>query len=162
MAENTIKTRFRIRRDTESNFENFTLAQGEPSYATDTGVFKIGDGSTTWQNLPTITLTFIGDEEISYDSTTGITAYITKIEFEEEDSPITITKASGKYKDTIPVYEMNVNNETLALDKTEEEKDLIDLTIEGTYKRLKSITNPNITIEDHGHTHKYKPTGSIK
>ena len=30
---------------------NPTLAQGEPGYETDTGKFKIGNGSTAWTSL---------------------------------------------------------------------------------------------------------------
>lgn len=41
------------RRDTAANWTsvNPTLAQGEPAYETDTLLFKIGDGSTAWNDL---------------------------------------------------------------------------------------------------------------
>lgn len=43
-----------LRRDTEANFisENTMLVTGEPSYATDTKILKIGDNSTSWEDLP--------------------------------------------------------------------------------------------------------------
>ncbi len=161
MAENTIKTRFQVRRDTESNFQGFTLAEGEPSYATDTRVFKIGDGILPWEKLPTITLSFIGETQSTYDAKTGITAYITEITFEEVDANIDNLKLSGKSIDTIPLYSVE-EGETLTLHSEETKKDLIDLTGSGTYKRLKAINVPNIEINDEGHKHEYLPKGDIK
>lgn len=45
--------RILFRRDTSANWEsnNPILAQGEPGWETDTGLLKIGDGSTAWINL---------------------------------------------------------------------------------------------------------------
>lgn len=42
-----------IRRDTSANWTtaNPTLAQGEPGFETDTGKFKIGNGSTAWNSM---------------------------------------------------------------------------------------------------------------
>lgn len=42
-----------LRRDTSSNWSsaNPTLAQGELGLETDTGLFKIGNGSTAWNSL---------------------------------------------------------------------------------------------------------------
>lgn len=42
-----------FRRDTASDWtaENPTLVSGELGYETDTGKFKIGDGSTAWNSL---------------------------------------------------------------------------------------------------------------
>lgn len=47
-----------LRRDTEPNFisRNPVLASGEPSFATDSFVFKIGNGSTPWVDLKSPTL----------------------------------------------------------------------------------------------------------
>ncbi len=41
------------RRDTAANWtaNNSVLAQGEPGFETDTGAYKIGDGSTAWSSL---------------------------------------------------------------------------------------------------------------
>ncbi|MEM0373973.1 MAG: hypothetical protein QXO96_05415 [Sulfolobales archaeon] len=45
-----------LRRGTASQWStsNPVLAAGEPGYATDTGVFKIGNGTTSWNSLPAI------------------------------------------------------------------------------------------------------------
>lgn len=49
----TINVKFQIRRDTAANWAsaNPVLAAGEPAYAIDTGVQKIGDGVTAWSDL---------------------------------------------------------------------------------------------------------------
>jgi hypothetical protein len=46
-------TTIQLRRDTAANWTsvNPTLASGEPGYETDTGKFKIGNGSTAWASL---------------------------------------------------------------------------------------------------------------
>jgi len=46
-------TRIQLRRDTASTWAvaNPVLAAGEPGINTDTGQIKIGDGSTTWNDL---------------------------------------------------------------------------------------------------------------
>lgn len=43
-----------FRRDTAANWTSAdpTLAAGEPGFETDTGLFKIGDGTTAWTSLP--------------------------------------------------------------------------------------------------------------
>jgi hypothetical protein len=48
------KTDIQLRRGPESEFisKNTILASGEPSFATDTKVIKIGDEYTSWANLP--------------------------------------------------------------------------------------------------------------
>lgn len=53
---NIIKTRFQIRRGTQEDFDaaNPILRAGEPAYAINTNVFKIGDGITPWKDLPSI------------------------------------------------------------------------------------------------------------
>ena len=47
------KMLIQVRRDTAANWTsaNPTLAAGEPGYETDTGKFKIGNGSTAWSSL---------------------------------------------------------------------------------------------------------------
>lgn len=51
-----------IRRNTAAGAaaSNPVLALGEPGYETDTGVLKIGDGSTAWNSLPAITEGVVG------------------------------------------------------------------------------------------------------
>ena len=45
--------KIKFRRDTAAAWtgQNPTLAQGEPGFEHDTGLFKIGDGSTAWTSL---------------------------------------------------------------------------------------------------------------
>mgnify|MGYP007135736441 CR=1 FL=1 len=56
MAEQIIKTRFKIRRGTSDEWKevNPILLAGEPGYATDVNIFKIGDGVTPWNKLPAV------------------------------------------------------------------------------------------------------------
>jgi hypothetical protein len=50
----TTQVKFQLRRDTFANWitKNPVLALGEPSVVSDTGQMKVGDGYTTWINLP--------------------------------------------------------------------------------------------------------------
>ena len=57
MADMTLNTIIKFRRDTAENWttnSDFIPAAGEPCYDTDAGTLKIGDGSTTYGNLPAI------------------------------------------------------------------------------------------------------------
>lgn len=57
MATNVMKMRIQFRRDTAANwllYNDIVPAAGEPCFETDTGVFKIGDGITTYENLKDI------------------------------------------------------------------------------------------------------------
>lgn len=49
----TTRQRIQLRRDTAAAWTaaNPTLAQGEPGFETDTGLLKIGDGTTAWAAL---------------------------------------------------------------------------------------------------------------
>ena len=55
MARNAL---IQVRRDTAANWTsvNPTLAAGEQGFETDTGLFKVGDGVTTWNSLASPTL----------------------------------------------------------------------------------------------------------
>lgn len=57
MAQQIIKTRFKIRRGTNEEWQrvNPILLSGEPGYATDLNIFKIGDGVTPWKKLSAVT-----------------------------------------------------------------------------------------------------------
>lgn len=59
MATQIIKTRFKIRNGTAAEWEsvNPILLEGEPGYATDTNVYKIGNGKLRWTELPPISAT---------------------------------------------------------------------------------------------------------
>jgi hypothetical protein len=51
-----VATRIQIRRDTTANWAAVTpspvLAEGELGLDTDSGEYKLGDGSTAWDSLP--------------------------------------------------------------------------------------------------------------
>lgn len=51
-----IKTRFKIRNGKAAEWAaaNPILLEGEPAYATDTHVYKIGNGIDRWNDLPVI------------------------------------------------------------------------------------------------------------
>lgn len=53
MAEQRYKTTFLFRRDTLAAWESFNpiLETGEPAYAYDVNIFKIGDGIHSWKQL---------------------------------------------------------------------------------------------------------------
>lgn len=50
--------RIQIRRGTAAEWtaSDPILAEGEPGFETDTNTFKIGDGTTHWSALPSLTL----------------------------------------------------------------------------------------------------------
>ena len=56
MATDVITTTFLIKRGWAEAWArvNPVLAQGEPGWAMDTKVFKIGDGITPWNDLPAV------------------------------------------------------------------------------------------------------------
>ena len=57
MVTQTIKTVFQIRRDTTANwslFKDIVPVAGEPCYDLDLNTLRIGDGVTTYENLPVI------------------------------------------------------------------------------------------------------------
>ena len=57
MATHTIMTIFQLRRDTSANWainKDVVPFAGEPCYDMDAGTLKIGDGTTTYENLPAI------------------------------------------------------------------------------------------------------------
>lgn len=47
-----VNTKIQVRRGTASQWTSQVLAQGEIGFETDSGLFKIGDGSTAWSSLP--------------------------------------------------------------------------------------------------------------
>lgn len=60
-------TKIQIRRDTSTNWKtnNPVLASGEPAFETDTGVFKIGDGTTAYNDLPQLSTGGSGSDGVS-------------------------------------------------------------------------------------------------
>lgn len=57
MATHTLMTTIQLRRDTSANWttnKDVVPSAGEPCYDMDAGTLKIGDGTTTYENLPAI------------------------------------------------------------------------------------------------------------
>ena len=65
-------TQIKLRRDTAANWtsEDPTLAEGEPGYEIDTGLLKIGDGSTVWTLLNYTTAPLPGNITQGYQANT--------------------------------------------------------------------------------------------
>jgi len=55
MAYEYGKVKIQLRRDTAANLASVVLANGEPAYATDSGILKIGNGSDDFVSLSGIT-----------------------------------------------------------------------------------------------------------
>lgn len=66
MATEVIRTTFQLKRGLANAWEkaNPVLAPGEPGWALDTYVLKIGDGVTAWNDLSAISGTAISEADI--------------------------------------------------------------------------------------------------
>lgn len=66
MATEVIRTTFQLKRGLASAWEkaNPILAPGEPGWALDTHVLKIGDGVTAWNDLSTISGVAVSEADI--------------------------------------------------------------------------------------------------
>lgn len=70
MATHTIMTIIQLRRDTSANWainKDVVPFAGEPCYDIDAGTLKIGDGTTTYENLPAIHAGEIPDTAMHYE-----------------------------------------------------------------------------------------------
>lgn len=76
MATKTLNTKIQLRRDTAANLANVILAVGEPGFSTDTKILKIGDGVSTWSNLPAINSggSSGGVSDVTLDGTSVVTS----------------------------------------------------------------------------------------
>lgn len=66
MAQKVIKTTFMLRRDTAANWitnKDVIPSPGEPCFDLTNGILKIGDGTTTYENLPAINAEITADEK---------------------------------------------------------------------------------------------------
>lgn len=81
MATEVIKTTFKLRRGLAAKWEevNPILVEGEPGWAMDTEVLKIGDGVRTWTELSAIS----GIDISAADIESAVNKYL-------EEHPITI------------------------------------------------------------------------
>lgn len=103
------------------------LAEGEPGYEVDTGVLKIGDGVTTWTNLPALTEGVVGTyiprssfpAELGYaisDEVTNITTGVAKL---TSRAPFAFTltgvRATLSTASTagLPTFDVNMNGVSL-------------------------------------------------
>ena len=98
-----ISSKIKLRSDTKSNFtnSNITLLQGEPSFETDTGNMKIGDGVTQYKNLKY----FISEMSGSNSSTVGKKGLVPAPPKNSQSIPLYLG-SDGNW-DTIPVKSLS-------------------------------------------------------
>lgn len=67
-------SRIQVRRGTAAQWtsSNPVLASGEPGAELDTGRFKVGDGVSTWSNLPYSGVSSVGGEDLPPGSTLSV------------------------------------------------------------------------------------------
>ena len=109
MAIETIKTTFKLRRAPQTEWErkNPILAEGEPGWATDVKILKIGDGTTPWNKLKSITgITITDTDGIIFNSTN--TANAEAVAFGIETKALgTASIAAGIKKDASDAPEVD-------------------------------------------------------
>ena len=102
----TIKTTFLLKRGTAQRWmdTNPILAQGEPGWAIDTHILKIGDGINPWNSLPAVNSVEIKESDIQ----TAVDRYLQEhpIKF-STDKTLTL---SGQAADSAAVRENCVFN----------------------------------------------------
>lgn len=160
MAE--LKTIIKFKRDTSANWEtnkDKIPAEGEPCYDLDAKTLKIGDGVTTYENLPAI---YAGAQAAHYEGTRadGEEDMDTIARVLEESSAPTVKDdvfivkapiANGKYSHTAYIYN---GNAWMAMDGNYSAKNVYfdaPLTMTQTFgKYAVSSSVPNVTIEAGG------------
>ena len=158
-----IKTVIQFRRDTAANWEannGVVPAAGEPCYATDTGILKIGDGITTYGELPEIGgfdgANHYEGEKLSTDANDQavIDRVLAEAGVEAQADDIFIVKAAiadDKVAHTAYVYN---GSAWAAMDGNYSAKNVYfdsDLTMTQTFgKYAVSSSVPNVTIEAEG------------
>jgi len=102
MAQTEIRAQMQQRRDTAANWtsENPMLLSGEFGYETDTGKFKIGDGSTRWDSLdylpiPSNTNNLDGDFTVTGDVGIGTTSPVSNLQVEDSTGAASISIVAG-------------------------------------------------------------------
>lgn len=119
MAEMTLNTIIKFRRDTAANWltnKDFIPAEGEPCYDLDAGTLRIGDGTTTYENLPVIHAGTIPTVASHYEGERGegesdmdvIARVIAESDVATAKDDIFIVKTQiveGKYSHTAYVYD---------------------------------------------------------
>lgn len=128
--EKLINARLRIRNDTAQNWttNNPILAKGEMGVETDTRLFKFGDGTTQWKNLPYATVNVQGDNVsvvVGEDGAIGIKGYA-----EAENGAQLVKQADGVAwvkPDTSTVEGLSTALETLTQRVDTAESDIEEL-----------------------------------
>lgn len=74
MATQYLNTQFKLRRGTAEAWErnNPVLAKGEPGWATNSKVLKIGDGTTHWNELSAYGGALTIDDTLDHTSTNPV------------------------------------------------------------------------------------------
>lgn len=162
MAENVVKTVIQVRNDTAANWElNKTTipAAGEPCLETDTGILKMGDGVTSYENLKPVGGNVVthyegvkADGETDNDTITRVLAESGVTEPVSGDVFVVKTLISEeKYSYTAFVYDGTV---WAAMDGNYNAKNVYfdsDLTVTQSFgKYTVSSSTPNRTIEAGG------------
>ena len=119
-------TKIQFRRDTEANWgtNNPTLSQGEMGLETDTGKFKVGDGTTLWSSLAYSS----GDQGVGIDSISRTTG---------NGTPGTVDTYTIYFSDssstTFDVYNGADGEVTLNTTQTLTNKTITNLILDGGY-----------------------------
>ena len=118
MTTHTLMTTIQLRRDTSANWtinKDVVPSAGEPCYDIDAGTLKIGDGTTTYENLPAIhageipaTATHYegvrADGESDIDVIARVLADATEPTHRDDIFVVKTLIADGKYSHTAYVY----------------------------------------------------------
>ena len=161
----TLKTIIQMRRDTAENWaanKDFVAAPGEPCYDLDAKILKIGDGSTTYENLPAIHTGEIPAGATHYEGiradgetdTDVIARVLQEATVETHKDDIFIVKtliADDKYSHTAYVYD---GAKWAAMDGNYNAKNVYfdtELVMTQTFgKYAVSSSVPNVTIDAAG------------
>ena len=124
-------TQIQLRRDTAANWAsvNPVLASGEPAFETDTGKFKIGDGTTAYNSLD-----YIGAGDLPDNITTLGNTFNGAGQLVQLDSTGKLPAIDGSKLTNLPLD----NAVTM-----EDAVDLNNLTTTGNYYILKDLPNLN-------------------
>lgn len=113
----TMKTTIQLRRDTTANWlanKDVVPAEGEPCYDLELGILKVGDGTTTYENLPEIsgsgalTAHYEGVRGDGETDTEVITRVLAAANAEAVQGDVFVVKAliaTGKYSYTAYVFD---------------------------------------------------------
>ena len=135
----TITGRLQIRRDTAANFTSNdpTLAAGEWGYETDTGVLKIGDGSTAWTSLGGV------DTRSAINGATGKTTPVNADTFALIDSAASNVLKKLTWANLVATVQAAIASATVTLTNKTLTAPVLGGTVTGTYTLGGSPTFPS-------------------